>query len=181
MTATLAAVVAAAAPYTAEATTAPSKLTTRIAEQQLATWRCQDQLGRPRTRASVSPWALPRPTAYRRWVLWLWTQRAGVCRAAQHELERQWNWREFTTPMERAVAMCETGINWSHRTSDYEGAYGFYRGSWDAFKPAGYPDAASDATPWQQTVVMRRIRDRYGWSGWGCVTHGGYLHWLGRV
>lgn len=151
----------------------------KTARTIVATWRCQDQLGITRARAR-SPWKA-HSAGFRQAELRRWQNRWRACTWQLKERARQWNWREFTTPMERAVAMCETGINWSHRTSDYEGAYGFYRGSWDAFKPAGYPDAASDATPWQQTVVMRRIRDRYGWSGWGCVTHDGYLHWLGRV
>ena len=76
--------------------------------------------------------------------------------------------------MEWAVALCETGGNWRHHTRDYQGAYGFYKGSWDAFRPARFPSEAYNASPRQQTVVMRRIRARYGWTGWGCVTHGGY-------
>ncbi len=80
----------------------------------------------------------------------------------------------FVTRMEWAIALCETGGNWKHHTRDYQGAYGFYKGSWDAFRPSGYPSEAYNATPWQQTVVMRRIRARYGWTGWGCYTHGGY-------
>lgn len=84
----------------------------------------------------------------------------------------------FLTPMEWAVALCETGGNFKHRTRDYQGAWGFYRGSWDEFKPAGYPSDADDATPRQQATVMRRIRARYGWTGWGCVTHGGYRAWM---
>lgn len=88
---------------------------------------------------------------------------------------------KWMTPTEWAVAMCETGLNWRHHTSDYQGAYGFYRGSWDQFKPVGYPNDADQATPWQQTVVARRIRARYGWTGWGCYTGGGYRYWMGRV
>ncbi len=80
----------------------------------------------------------------------------------------------FVTRMEWAVALCETGGNWQHHTRDYQGAYGFYKGSWDAFAPRGFPSEAYLASPWQQTVVERRIRARYGWSGWGCVTGGGY-------
>lgn len=87
----------------------------------------------------------------------------------------------WLTPTEWAVGMCETGLNWRQRTRDYQGAYGFYRRSWDAFRPAGYPSEAYLASPWQQTVVMRRIRARYGWSGWGCYTHGGYRYWMGRA
>lgn len=87
----------------------------------------------------------------------------------------------WMTTVEWAVAMCETGLNWRHRTRDYQGAYGFYRGSWDAFKPDGYPADADQATPLQQTIVARRIRARYGWTGWGCVTHGGYRYWINRA
>ncbi len=79
----------------------------------------------------------------------------------------------FVTRMEWAVALCETGGDWRHHTRDYQGAYGFYRGSWDAFR-GSFPSEAYNATPRQQTIVMRRIRARYGWSGWGCVTGGGY-------
>lgn len=93
-----------------------------------------------------------------------------IATAAAHAATRP----KFVTRMEWAVALCETAGNWKHRTRDYQGAYGFYKGSWDAFKPRGYPADANNASPWQQTVVMRRIRARYGWSGWGCVTGGGY-------
>lgn len=88
---------------------------------------------------------------------------------------------KWMTPVEWAVGMCETGLNWRHNSGTYQGAYGFYYGSWDQFKPSGYPAEAYQATPWQQTVVARRIRARYGWSGWGCYTHGGYRYWMGRV
>ena len=149
-------------------------LTTRIAATQVSLWRCQDQLGTTRTPHSVPPWQLPRSTAYRQWTLRLWQHRRTACLNVLHERARQWNWQAFLTPVERAVLMCETQMNWRHNSGTYQGAPGFYRGSWDAFRPAGFPSEAYNATPWQQTVVMRRIRDRYGWSGWGCYTHGGY-------
>ena len=79
-----------------------------------------------------------------------------------------------------AIGMCETQLNWRHNSGTYQGAFGFYRGSWDSFAPAGYPSEAYNATPWQQYQVALRIWRRYGFSGWGCVTHGGYRYWLGR-
>lgn len=157
------------------------RLTTLIAEQQIATWNCQDQMGWPRTRASLSPWALPRSHAYRRWVLRLWTQRHGICTAALHERERQWNWQQWLPPVWRAIAMCETQINWQHDSGTYQGSFGFARSSWDAFAPAGYPSEAYLASPWQQYQVALRIHARYGFTGWGCYTHGGYRVWLGNV
>lgn len=80
-----------------------------------------------------------------------------------------------------AIGMCETGLNWTHRTRDYQGAFGFYAGSWDAFAPAGFPAEAYLASPRQQLVVARRIHARYGFTGWGCWTHGGYRVWMARV
>lgn len=62
----------------------PPKLTTRIAEAQVALWRCQDQSAVPRSQVSVDPWSLPRSQAYRRWVLNLWTIRLNDCRKALH-------------------------------------------------------------------------------------------------
>lgn len=59
-------------------------ITTLIAEQQVATWRCADQRGIPRPRPSVEPWALPKSTAYRRWVLATWIRRHHDCVVALH-------------------------------------------------------------------------------------------------
>lgn len=80
-----------------------------------------------------------------------------------------------------AIGMCETGLDYRHNSGAYQGAYGFYRGSWDAFKPAGYPAEAYQATPRQQLTVARRIYARYGLTGWGCYTHGGYRYWIGKA
>lgn len=70
------------------------------------------------------------------------------------------------------LAACESGSNppnWTHNSGTYEGAFGFYYGSWDSFKLPGYPSAAYLATPWQQWKVARRIAARYGIaSPWGC-------------
>lgn len=147
--------------------TAPA-LTTLIAEQEVALWRCQDQLGQPRTHYSVSPYALPRSHAYRQWVLSRWTQRRTACLTALHERGRQWNWQAWLPDKWRRIGVCETQLNWQHYNSSYEGAFGFATSSWDAFKPAGYPDHASQASPWQQYQVALAIWRRYGFSGWGC-------------
>ncbi len=71
------------------------------------------------------------------------------------------------------VAQCEQpgngygGVNWQHRGPRYEGGLGFFHGSWDAYKPRGYPDNAGDATWRQQMVTANRLWARAGW-GWGC-------------
>lgn len=74
------------------------------------------------------------------------------------------------------IGICETGLDWRHSTTDYGGAFGFYRGSWDAYKPAGYPAEPEYATPRQQYVVALAIATpandgrAHGLGGWGCVT-----------
>ncbi len=68
----------------ATANAAPVPLTTLIAERQVATWRCEDQRGVPRTRPSSEPWALPKSHAYRAWVLNAWRLRYRACVKALH-------------------------------------------------------------------------------------------------
>lgn len=80
-----------------------------------------------------------------------------------------------------AIALCETGGNWRHSTRDYVSAFGIYRGSWAAFRPAWVPADASKATPREQYAVALAIWRRYRFTGWGCFTHGGYRYWMGRI
>jgi Transglycosylase-like domain len=78
------------------------------------------------------------------------------------------DWMDYTW---WRIGICESGQNppnWRHNSGTFQGALGFYHGSWDAFRPPGYPSEAYLATPWQQVQVAERIRARYGYSGWGC-------------
>lgn len=76
-------------------------------------------------------------------------------------------------PTWRAIGRCEQpgpgadGIAWTHHGS-YNGGLGILNSSWTAFND-GLPDHAYDATPAQQLTVARRIRARYGYSGWTCA------------
>ncbi len=132
----------------------------------VATWNCQDKIPQPRT-AARSPW---KHHSARYWdrELNLWTNRLSACRAILARRAYEWNWQAWLPDKWRRIGVCETQLNWQHQNSSYEGAFGFATSSWDAFKPAGYPDHASQATPWQQYQVALRIYYRYGFSGWGC-------------
>lgn len=68
----------------------PPKVTTLIAETIVATWRCQDQLGVPRTSPSVPPWSLPKSARYRAWVLNRWQERRRGCLTVLHGRARVW-------------------------------------------------------------------------------------------
>lgn len=73
-----------------------------------------------------------------------------------------------------AIGRCEqpgdgwAGVYWNHPGPSYQGGLGFYRGTWDGYKPEGYPEDAGDATPQQQMVVADIVYDAGGY--WGCFT-----------
>lgn len=94
-------------------------------------------------------------------------------RAARDRDAWQWNYRAWMPPHWIRLAECESGSkppNWRHNSGTYQGAFGFYYGSWDQFKPVkGWPRDAHLATPWQQWRTALRIARRYGLaSPWGC-------------
>lgn len=79
---------------------------------------------------------------------------------------------KFVSPFAWAVALCETQGDFNHDGGSYEGAWGWYVGTWQLDKRAGYPASPTDATPRQQNRVfhdsLAKGRD------FGCITHGGY-------
>lgn len=118
----LAAITATVAILVGSAAAQGPKITTRIAEHQVALWTCQDHLGIPRTAVSVEPWALPKSPEYRRWVLNLWTVRHKTCSARLQEVKRQWNWQAFPRWV-IDLARCESGINWYAEGSSQDGVF----------------------------------------------------------
>lgn len=88
-------------------------------------------------------------------------------------------WEEWLPDKWQRVGACETGYGqrpgaWDWNSGTYQGAFGFYHGSWDLFVPradpeAGpYPSEAYEASPRQQYEVALAIWRVYGFSGWGC-------------
>ncbi len=69
------------------------------------------------------------------------------------------------------LARCEAGGRWDAvRTIGgrvaYAGGLQFAPRTWQAFKPAGFPAVASDATREQQIQVAERVLARQGWGAW---------------
>jgi hypothetical protein len=95
-------------------------------------------------------------------------------RAYGRWVEYHWHWKAWLPAKWQRIAICETGLNWRHSNSSYEGAFGFALQSWDSFvgsadpKAGPYPANAYLATPRQQYEVALAIYRRYGLSGWGC-------------
>lgn len=109
-----------------------------------------------------------------------WRQKA---RAARRAFERwyayHYDWRSWLPAKWQRIGACETGYgkrpgDWRWNSGRYQGAFGFYHGSWDAFrkradpKAGPYPSEAYLATPRQQYEVALAIWRRYGFNGWGC-------------
>ncbi len=98
---------------------------------------------------------------------------------AAHKAYERWHdyqyaWSHWLPQKWVRIGICETGLNWQHSNSSYEGAFGFALQSWDSFVPranpkAGpYPPNAYMATPRQQYEVALAIYRMFGFSGWGC-------------
>ncbi len=64
------------------------------------------------------------------------------------------------------LAQCEAGGNWASTVGYYEGGLQFAPGTWDAYKPAGYPNHAYDASRDQQILVAERVLADQGWGAW---------------
>lgn len=80
------------------------------------------------------------------------------------------------------LAECESGGEWTygpHSTwgsRKYEGGLQFHPTTWDSYKPAGYPEAAYQASREQQIVVGERVQAAQGWGAWpACARELGLL------
>lgn len=95
-----------------------------------------------------------------------------VGEAAKGNQSWQWKYKVWMPTHWQNLAECESGSdppNWKHNSGTYQGAFGFYHGSWDQYRYPNYPREAYLATPWQQWKVARRIAARFGLaSPWGC-------------
>lgn len=65
-----------------------------------------------------------------------------------------------------ALARCESGGNWQSSVGTYEGGLQFHPGTWDAYRDAGMPAAAYDASREVQILVAERVLAEQGWSAW---------------
>jgi hypothetical protein len=82
-------------------------------------------------------------------------------------------------PMWRHIALCEMpgpggvpsepwGAHWTFIAPKFSGAFGIYNGTWRAAGGSKYGPTAGHATWKQQIEIARVIRDRWGYTAWGC-------------
>lgn len=100
--------------------------------------------------------------------------------AARKRYDWWWHyaWPAWMPDKWQRIGACETGygkrpgdFHWNSGTSKspgYQGFVGFAASTWDAYRPAGYPSEAYDATPREQLVVAEIVRAAVGYGAWGC-------------
>ncbi len=103
-----------------------------------------------------------------RYLVKLAQARAHRARVAYLRWSYDWEWRRWLPAKWYRIGMCETHLTWAWNSGTYQGAFGFYWGTWDAYKPGGFPAEAYQATPRQQMIVAERVRAAVGYGAWGC-------------
>jgi hypothetical protein len=74
------------------------------------------------------------------------------------------DWDSSGWPIEGS-ARWDYGISYSHGDI-YEGGLNFHPSTWDAYRDAGMPAHAGEATRSQQIRVAERVLDAQGWGAW---------------
>jgi hypothetical protein len=106
--------------------------------------------------------------------------RCAASPAGRAAMRRQWARAKRRVPVPNAevwirIGLCEQpgpgrwGIHWSFGPATYEGGLGFYAGTWDSYKPRGYPSSAAYATWRQQMTTANRVMRAVGITAWGCA------------
>jgi hypothetical protein len=94
--------------------------------------------------------------------------RAHSARLAYYRWRDEWNWRAWLPAKWYRIARCETGVRWDWDSGRYQGAFGFWYGTWDAYKPRGAPSEAFLATPREQYEAALNVYRAVGYEAWGC-------------
>lgn len=69
------------------------------------------------------------------------------------------------------LARCESSGRWDivrvvNERLSYYGGLQFHPRTWNAFRPQGFPDLASEATRTEQIQVAQRVLEAQGWGAW---------------
>lgn len=135
-------------------------------------WEFQKQLDKPRSKTNY-PERLKNACAYKKWSLKKWKARSVQWHKQYNHYLYQHAWWEWLPDKWQRIGACETGYGkrpgqWKWNSGTYQGAFGFYYGTWDAYKPAGAPSEAYLATPRQQYQAALNVYSHHGYGAWGC-------------
>lgn len=146
----------------AQEPSAPAKSATAVHAKEKPATELLPSMTAEQTTTTAAPPAPPPPptTAAPRAVDWPWGPLAD-CESG--------DWDRHRNPVPNTR-------RWNDRRAGYEGGLHFAPGTWDAYKPAGFPESAADASPQQQVEVAVRVRDGavdedptltpQGWAAW---------------
>lgn len=109
-------------------------------------------------RYAAEEWQARATAAKRKYVAWV----------AYH-----WHWWKWLPDKWARIGACETGYGtkpgvWTWNSGRFQGAFGFYYGTWDQYRPAGAPSEAYLATPRQQYQAALNVAAVHGYGAWGC-------------
>jgi hypothetical protein len=135
-------------------------------------WRYQKQLDKPRSETNF-PERIKNACAYKRWSVDRWQTRANNWRKHYDNYIYDQAWWQWLPDKWQRIGACETGYGkrpgqWTWNSGTYQGAFGFYYGTWDGYKPAGAPSEAYLASPRQQYQAALNVYNAHGYGAWGC-------------
>lgn len=141
------------------------------------TWAWQDL--REGRRADRTP--LAKSCHWSRYAAREWHARARSARRSFIRWHRyHYDWPSWLPSVWQRIGACETGYGrrpgrWNWNSGRYQGAFGFFYGTWDSYrhradpKAGPYPDDAYEATPRQQYEVALAVYRAVGIHAWGCA------------
>jgi hypothetical protein len=153
-----------------------------------ATFKCQDTLGVPRSRASASIWALPRSLGYRQWAAGVWKARAASCERtlAKRTIPATNDWLTAVRLVQRIYPGTEAWLRFiSHREGGWGGFVMNHQGSgaggWVQFMSSTY--YAYSGAAFADAKRRGFIVDR-SWNAWthplGQAITAGFMRFTGR-
>ena len=135
-------------------------------------WKYQGELGENHL-PTYYPERKRNACAYKRWVAKNWQGQARAYREEVLAYRYDYAWWLWLPDKWQRIGACETGYghrpgDWKWNSGTYQGAFGFYYGTWDAYKPVGAPSEAYLATPRQQYQTALNVKAAHGYGAWGC-------------
>lgn len=136
------------------------------------TWELQKKLGQE-LRATNYPERRKGACGYKRYLVGIWRDYAASTRVQWKAYLYDYAWWIWLPDKWQRIGACETGYGkrpgqWTWNSGRFQGAFGFYYGTWDAYKPTGAPADAHLATPRQQYQAALNVYAAHGYGAWGC-------------
>lgn len=135
-------------------------------------WKYQRALDKPRSKTNF-PERLKNACGYKKWQAEQWRNRASKWKQLHDDYIYHYAWWEWLPDKWQRIGACETGYGkrpgqWTWNSGKFQGAFGFYYGTWDAYRPPSAPSEAYLATPREQYQTALNVYSHHGYGAWGC-------------